>query len=140
MGMQISCGVYPEVPPEGPVYAVATGLGSGVSGFGRAEGMQSGGGAPDARSRAYVVVGAAKVFGGERDGVHQGEKRDPPGASVCRAAQELRGAAFLGARVLGIDGRQERGGCASVYPRAGERRPTPRTTGDDGALSASQSQ
>ncbi len=28
----------------------------------------------------HVVVGAAEVFGGERDGVHQGEKRDPSGA------------------------------------------------------------
>ena len=140
MGMQISYGVHPEVPPEGPVCAVATGLGGGVSGFGRAEGMQSGGGTLDARSCAHVVVGAAEIFGGQRDGIHQGEKRDPSGAGVCRAAKELRGAAFLGARVLGIDGRQERGGCASVHPRPGERRPTPRTTGDDGALSASQSQ
>ena len=32
----------------------------------------------------------------------------------------------------------ERGGCAPIYPRAGEGRPTPRTTGDGGALSASR--
>lgn len=115
-------------------------LGGGVSGFDRAEGMQSGGGAPEARSCSHVVVGAAEVVGGQRDRVHQGEKHDPPGAGVCRAAKESRGAAFLGARILSIDGRQERGGCASVHPGPGERRPTPRTTGDDGVLSASQSQ
>ena len=44
--------------------------------------------------------------------------------------------AFLGARVLGIDGRQERGCRASVYPRPEKRRQTPRTTGTGGALSA----
>lgn len=57
---------------------------------------------------------------------------------LCRTAEELRRAAFLGAGLLGIDGRQERGCGPPVHPRAGERRPTPRTTGDDGALSASR--
>ena len=126
------------MPAQGVVCAVAAGLGHGVSGFGRAEGMQSGRGASDARSRAHAVVGAAEVFGIERDGVHQGQECDPYRAGVCWTAKELRWPAFLGAGVLGIDGRQERGCRAPIYPRPGERRSTPRTTRDDGALSASR--
>ena len=85
-----------------------------------------------------LVQRAAEVFGGQRDGVYQGQERNSHCASLCWAAEELRGPAFLGAGLLGIDGRQERGCGASIYPRTGERRPTPRTTGDDGALSASR--
>ena len=66
-----------RIPAQGVVCAVAAGLGEGISGTGRAEGMQSGGGAADAGSRAHAVVGAAEVFAIERDGVHQGQERDP---------------------------------------------------------------
>ena len=52
MGMQISCGVHTEMPAQSVVCAVAAGVGKGLSGLGRAEGKQSGGGASDARSRA----------------------------------------------------------------------------------------
>ena len=65
------------MPAQGVVGAIATRLGLGFSGFGGAEGMQSGGGASDARSRAHAAVGAAEVFGIERDGVHQGQDCDP---------------------------------------------------------------
>src|SRR5208283_2075005 len=138
MGMQISCGVHTEISAQGAVSAVAAGVGAGVSGFGRAEGMQSGRGTFDARSRAHAVVGAAEVFGIERDGVYQGQECDPPCAGVRWQAKELRRPAFLGTWVLGIDRRQKRGCRPSIYPGTGERRPTPRTTGDDGGLSASR--
>jgi len=110
------------MPAQGVVGAIATRLGLGFSGFGGAEGMQSGGGASDARSRAHAAVGAAEVFGIERDGVHQGQECDPYRTGLCWAAEKLRGPAFLGTRVLGFDGGQERGCCASIYPRPGERR------------------
>ena len=57
---------------------------------------------------------------------------------VCRPEEELRRPAFLGAGLLGIDGGEGRGGGASIYPGAGERGPTPKTTRDGGALSASR--
>ena len=126
------------MPAQGVVCAVAARAGGGVSGIGRTEGKQSGGGASDARSRAHVAVGAAEVFGIQRDGVHQGQECDTYRAGICWATEKLRGPAFLGTRVLGIDGRQERGRRASIYPGPGERRQAPRTTGDDGALSASR--
>ena len=55
-------------------------------------------------------------------GVHQGQECDPYRTGLCWAAEKLRGPAFLGTRVLGFDGGQERGCCASIYPRPGERR------------------
>ena len=137
MGMQIACGVHPEVPAEGVVSGHPAGVGDGIPPFGGAVGMQSGRGAFDARSCAQAVERAAEVFGVERDGVHQREERDSDRAGVCRTAKELRRPAFLGTGLLGINGRQERGCRASVYPRLGERRQTPRTTGTGGALSAS---
>lgn len=62
-----------------------------ATGFGGAEGVQSGGGAPDARRRAHAVEGAAEVIGIERDGFHQWEKRDPPCPGVCWSAKECYG-------------------------------------------------
>ncbi len=47
-------------------------------------------------------------------------------------------AALLGERLLGIDGGQKRGCRASLHPGAGERRQAPRSTGANGALSASR--
>ncbi len=138
MGMQISRGVHTEVSAEGTVCAVAAGPGASLSGLGRAKGQQGGGGAFDVRPRAYAPERAAEILGVERDGVHQGQERDSHSASLCGPTEELRRSAFLRTRLLGIDGRQERGGGASIHPGAGEGRPTPRTTGDDGALSASR--
>ena len=126
------------MPAEGVVSPNPAGIGGGVPQFGGALGMPSGGGASDARSRTHAVERAAEVFGVQRDGVHQGQERDSSGAGVRRATKELRGAAFLGARILGIDGGQKRGGSPPLYPGAGERRQTPRTNGDGGALSASR--
>ena len=74
MGMQVSRGVHTEVSAQDPVWGAAQGIGTGVPVVGGTEGMQSGGRAPDARSRSYDVVGAAEVLGGKRDGVHQGER------------------------------------------------------------------
>ena len=92
--MQISCGVHTEVPAEGVVSSNPAGIGGSVPPFGGAVGMQSGGGASDARSRAYAVVGAAEVFGVQRDGVHQGQECDSYRTGVCVAAAEFRRPAY----------------------------------------------
>ena len=110
------------MPAEGIVSANPVGIGGGVAQFGGAVGMQSGGGAFDARSCAYTVECATEAFGVQRAGVHQREERDPYCAGVYGPAAELCGPAFLGARLLGVNGRQERGCRAPVYPRPGKRR------------------
>ena len=78
--MQISRGVHPEMPAQDAIRATAAGSGSGVPRFGGTKGMQSRGGTSDTGSRARAVVGAAEVFGVERDGVYQGKECD----SRCR--------------------------------------------------------
>jgi REP element-mobilizing transposase RayT len=45
-------------------------------------------------------------------GVRQREKRDPYCAGVCKTTQEFCQPAFLGTGLLGLNGRQERGGRA----------------------------
>ena len=134
--MQISWGIHPGVATEGVVSGHPAGVGDGVPEFGGAVGMPGGRGASDARSCAHALERAAEVFGVERDGVHQGKERDSYRASVCRTAKELCRPAFLGTRLLGLNGRQKRGCRAPVYPEPGTGRQTPRTTGTGGALSA----
>src|SRR2546425_1184625 len=85
MGMQISCRVYTEISAQGVVCAVAAGLGGGISGFERAEGMQGGGRPSDGRSRAHALERAAEIFGVQRDRVHQGQECDPHRAGACWA-------------------------------------------------------
>ena len=126
------------MPAEDVVSGNPAGVGVGVPEFGGTMGMQGGRRAFDVRSRAHAVERAAEEFGVERDGVYQGKERDTYRAGVCGTTKELCRPAFLGTGLLGIDGRQERGCRASVYPRPGKRRQTPRTTGDGGALSASR--
>ena len=69
-------------------------------------------------------------------GFIKGKERDPHSKGLRGKKAELCGAALLGKRVLGVDGRQERGGGASLHPGTREGRPTHRTTGAQGALSA----
>ena len=121
---------------EGVVSGHPAGVGDSVPEFGGAVGMPGGRGASDARSCVQADERAAEVFGVYRDGVHQGKERDPYRAGVCGPTQEFCRPAFLGTRLLGSDGRQERGCRASVYPEPGKGRQTPRTTGTGGALSA----
>ena len=134
--MQVSRGVHAKVQKEAALRAVAGGDGTGFPIPRGAEGVQGGGGASDAGPRAHAAVGPAEVFGVEHDGVDQRKERDPHGASVCGSAEGLRRPELLGARILGVNGGEERGGGASIQPGPGAGRQTPRTTGAQGALSA----
>ena len=67
-------------------------------------------------------------------GVYQEEERDPFGASVRGAQEELRRAALLGARVLRIHGGSRRAGDSRVHREAGTRGRAP---GPIGALALS---
>jgi len=103
MGMQIPCGVHTETSEEVAVWAAAPGVGGGVSRIGRADGVSDRGGALDGRSRAHADLDTAEAIGVSGDGVHQGQECDSHRPGVCWETAELRGPAFLGAWVLGID-------------------------------------
>ena len=104
MGMQISCGIHPEVSAQGALQGAAAPLGSRIPVAYGAEGMPRGGRAFDAGSCAYAAECAAEVCGVAGGGLHQGQERDTPGANVWRTATQLRGAALLGEGILRFDG------------------------------------
>src|ERR1700679_238537 len=137
MGMQISCGVYYERPEENLVWSNPAGVGASFSGTGGAEGVRDNRRASDGRSCAYAALDSAEVFGGAGTGVPEGENGDPHSAGVCRAQRELRGAAVLGARLLGVDGGTGRSRGASLHPGTGKRRSAAGSTDADAALSGS---
>ena len=129
MGMQIPCGVHPEIPTQGALRFFAQTPGHIVSGVGTAEGMRDWGRAPHGRSCAYAAFDSAEVLGIASNGVYEGQERHPDCADLRREAKELCGAALLGTRLLGIDGGTQRSCRAQVYPRAREGRPTRRSVG-----------
>ena len=55
-------------------------------------------------------------------GFIKGEERDPLGAGVCREEEKLRGATFLGPRLLCVDGRTRRGSDSRVHQASRGRR------------------
>ena len=69
-----------------------------------------------------MIVDSAEVRGVAGGRVHQGQERDSPGAGVRRAEAQLRGPAFLGARILRLDGGAGRGGDPRVHPATRSRR------------------
>jgi hypothetical protein len=89
MGMQISCGVHPEVSEEGVVSAIEAGTGNGVSRTGATTGERNYRGAPDAGSCAHVDLDSAEAFGVIADGVHERQECDSHRAGVCWAAQRF---------------------------------------------------
>src|ERR1700730_2283208 len=96
--------VHSQVPQKDAVWGTAAALGRGVPQAGRAEGKSNRRRSPAARSRAHDDRDSAEVCGVASDWVYQGEERDPPGAGVWGEEEELRGPAFLGARVLRVHG------------------------------------
>ena len=129
--MEIPCGIHTQISQEGVVWA-------GAARTGAAEGIGGDRGSLDGGSRAHVGVDCAEVFGGLSDGVCERQERDSHRAGLCGAVAELCRPAFLGSRVLGIDGGEERGGGAPIHPTAGEGRPTFGSTNADAALSGSR--
>ena len=59
----------------------------------------------DAGSRPHAHLDSTETFGVASDGVYQREECDPHCSGLCGAAEKFRRSAFLGARILGIDGR-----------------------------------
>jgi len=121
LGMQVSCGVYTEVPEESALWVIESRAWGGISGAGRREGKRYHRGAADAGSCAHDDLSATEVFDGASNRVHEGQECDPYCSCVCRTNKELRWAELLGKRVLGIDGGKRRGSSTSLSLGAGER-------------------
>src|SRR5438093_5104324 len=100
MGVQISCGVHPEVPSKDVVQRTEAVSGGGVPAIGRAEGESNRGRAFDAGSCAHDDCDSAEVRGVASDRVYQGEEGDSLGTGLWREEAEFCGSAFLGPRVL----------------------------------------
>ena len=74
MGMQVSCGVHPEVSTQGDVWVDTQRTWADHAGVSITERERGGGGASDGRSCSHDVVDPAEVFGIRGGGVHQGEE------------------------------------------------------------------
>src|SRR5579862_4923042 len=98
MGVQIPCGVYPQMSEESAVRGSTKVSGGSVPSSGRAEGEPDRGRASAPRPCAYDDLDSAEICRVASDWVHQGEERDPLGARVGGAKAEFRRAEFLGAR------------------------------------------
>ena len=115
MGMQIPRGVHSEMPEEGVVQGVAARIGDSVSAAYGATGSRDHGGAFDAGPCAHADIDSAEVLRFAGDGVHQRQERNTYCQGARWAKTELRRTAFLGARLLGIDGGEGRG-CGRLEP------------------------
>ena len=102
--MQISCGIYPEIPTKGALGFAPQAPGRTAPGVGEAQGERNRGRAPDGRPCAYADLDSAEILGIAGDGVHEGEERHPHCANLWRETPELCGAALLGAGLLGFNG------------------------------------
>src|SRR5437867_10917079 len=63
MGMQVSCGVHPEVSTQGDVWVDTQRTWADHAGVSTTERERGGGGASDGRSGSHDVVDPAEVFG-----------------------------------------------------------------------------
>ena len=96
MGMQVSCGVHPEVSTQGDVWVDTQRTWADHAGVSITERERGGGGASDGRSCSHDVVDPAEVFGIRGGGVHQGEECDSDCTKIYGSDEELCWVEFLG--------------------------------------------
>src|SRR2546427_5071620 len=89
MGMQVSCGVHPEVSTQGDVWVDTQRTWADHAGVSTTERERGGGGASDGRSCSHDVVDPAEVFGIRGGGVHQGEECDSDCTKIYGSDEEL---------------------------------------------------
>ena len=82
MGMQIPCGVHPEVSAQSSLQGVAGASGRSVPVAYGAQGMPCRVGSLDDGPCPYAAERAAEACGLAGGRIHQGEKRDPSGEDV----------------------------------------------------------
>jgi len=84
MGMQIPCGIYPEVPKADDIWADTERTWGSVSRSGRSAGVPNRGRAPAHRPCAHVDKYSAQGGGIAGDRVHQGKKCNIHSPNVSR--------------------------------------------------------
>src|SRR5215470_10684630 len=104
MGLQIPRGVHPEVPEKSALREAAGAFGRSVPAIGRAAGEQDRRGTSDERSRTHDDLDTSEVFGITGSGIHQRQECDSPCAGVWRTEAQFCWPAFLGTRILCVDG------------------------------------
>jgi len=130
MGMQVSCGVYPEVSAQGDVRADTPRAWADHAGVGPTERERGGGRASEGGSCAHDVVDTAEVFGLRGGGVYQGEECDSDRPKIYGSDEELCRVELLGEGILRVDGGAGRSASTPVHQRARQRRSSARSTED----------
>ena len=100
MGMQIPCGIHPEIQEEGNIQQSKKCTGRTVPRVRRAEGERDYRGAGHEEPRPHADMHSTQVQRLAGRGVHQREERNLDCAELFREAAELHWAALLGARLL----------------------------------------
>ena len=122
MGVQIPCGVYPEVSKEESVSRITKTFDRSVPALGTAEREPDRRRALDVGSRAYVDCDSAEVCCIAGGGIHQRQECDSLGANIRGKKAKFYRPALLGQRLLCIDGGSGRAADTSVHPEPGSRR------------------
>jgi hypothetical protein len=128
MGMQISCGLPPEVSQEKHLRVGEKRVGADHSRFSSAERKHSGGGASDGRPCSHAVVDPTEVLGFWGGRVYQGQECHCDSTEFHGSSEELCRAELLGEGILRVNGGAGRSADPRVHPRARERRPETRST------------
>src|SRR5579871_4570132 len=76
MGLQISCGIYPEAAQESYLRRIAQASLGGIPGVGASQGVGGSRRAFARRSCAHVFEHSAEVRRGQRGGIHEGKERN----------------------------------------------------------------
>ena len=103
MGMQVSCGIYPERAEERVVWQDPEVSGDSVSRIGTAEEESDRSGAYAYRSCTYADQYTTEVCSSRGDRVYQRQKCDSNSAVVWRAEAEFQRRAVLGTGLRSID-------------------------------------
>ena len=120
MGMQIPCGVHPEIQEEGNIQQSRKCTGRTAPRVRRAEGERDSRGACHEGPRPHADMHSTKVQCLAGRGVCQVEERNLDCAELFREAAELRWAALLGVRILREHRGARREGDCGVHPQSGE--------------------
>jgi len=108
MGMQISCGIHPEVSQEKHLRMGEKRVRADPPGFSPAERERSGGGASDGRPCAHAVVDTTEVLGLGGGGVYQGQECNRDSSNFMDRAKNFVGQNFwAGGYYVSTVGRDE---------------------------------
>ena len=100
MGMQVSCGVHTEMPPQESVRTAAEGSRRCVPRTGAPEGVPDRGGAYDARPCPHADIHSAQAQGERGRRLHQRQERNLGCAALRRPRPEFHRPVILGERLL----------------------------------------